>query len=228
VRERIALAAERSSRNADAVTLITVTKSVQVERIREAIAAGATHLGENRVQEAQAKFAKPGTQIADGIGMDNLTLHMIGSLQRNKAHDAAALFDWIHSTDSSQLLAALDKASQDTRAGKPLPVLLQANLTGEPTKSGVGAGALSTLAAALAGCQNLVGAGLMTIARLGADEIELHNTFAKLRRLLDELRATHPGDWQHLSMGMSNDYEIAIQEGATMVRLGRAIFGERK
>ena len=151
IRENIARAAERSGRDESAITLIAVTKTVHVERIREAIAAGVTHLGENRVQEAQAKFAGRGMPIADKVSMDGITLHMIGSLQRNKAHDAVALFDWIHSVDRPELVVALDKAAADERGGAPLPVLLEVNLTNEPTKSGVSAEELPRLADALAG-----------------------------------------------------------------------------
>ncbi len=228
IRENIASATERSGRDESDVTLIAVTKTVPVERIREVIAAGVTHLGENKVQEAEIKFVGRGTSIADKMSMDGIMLHMIGSLQRNKVHDAAALFDWVHSVDRPQLVAALDKAAADERGGQPLSVLLEVNLTGEPTKSGVSAEELPKLADMLASCEHLRGMGLMTIARQGASQAELHDTFGKLRQLLSSLRHTHPGDWQHLSMGMSGDYEVAIEEGATMVRLGRAVFGERK
>jgi PLP dependent protein len=218
VSERIVRAAERSGRVASDITLVAVTKTVAPERIMEAIAAGVTHLGENRVQEAEAKFA-PGSPVPRA----GLTLHMIGTLQRNKARRAAALFDRVHTVDRLELAHALDAASTE----KPLPVLLEVNLTGEPSKSGVSPADLPGLAGALAGCAHLRPVGLMTIARLGAPEGELRRTFAGLRDLLERLRAGHPGDWRHLSMGMTGDYEIAIEEGATIVRLGRALFGER-
>ena len=217
VNERIARAAERSSRAASDVTLVAVTKTVTPERIVEAIAAGVTHLGENRVQEAEAKFAPVGRVPRDG-----LTLHLIGTLQRNKARRAAALFDWVHTIDRPELAGALDSA-----VAKPLPVLLEVNMTAETSKSGVAPGDLPALAGALAGCAHLQPLGLMTIARLGATEAELRRTFVGLRGLLERLRADYPGDWRHLSMGMTDDYEIAIEEGATIVRLGRALFGER-
>ncbi|HET9495285.1 MAG TPA: YggS family pyridoxal phosphate-dependent enzyme [Chloroflexia bacterium] len=216
VSERIARAAERSGRLPSDVILVAVTKTVATERILEAIAAGVTHFGENRVQEAEAKYG-PG-----GIPREGLTLHMIGTLQRNKARRAAALFDWVQSVDRPEIARALDSA-----AAKPLPVLLEVNLTGEPSKSGVAPGDLPALAGAVTACARLRPVGLMTIARLDAPEAELRRTFAGLRDLLEKLRSTHPGDWRHLSMGMSDDYEIAIEEGANIVRLGRAIFGER-
>ncbi len=217
VSERIARAAERSGRTASDVTLVAVTKTVTPERIMEAIAAGITHLGENRVREAEARFAPGGPVPRAGM-----TLHMIGTLQRNKARRAAALFDWVHTVDRPELARAIHAAASAT-----LPVLLEVNMTGEPSKSGVAPGDLSALADALAACAHLRPLGLMTIARLGAPEAELRRTFAGLRDLLERLRTDHPGEWRHLSMGMTDDYEIAIEEGATIVRLGRALFGER-
>jgi PLP dependent protein len=226
VRERIARTAERSGREAGSVTLVAVTKGVAVGRIVEAVDAGVAHLGENRVQEARAKYAPRGTRVADGgnVGRDDITLHMIGSLQRNKAGDAASLFDWVQSVDRPELAEALEKAAAAERAGEALPVLLQVNVTGEASKSGVAPEGLARLADAVAACPHLRGSGLMAIARMDAGESELRRTFATMRELLEGLRRSHPGDWLHLSMGMSDDYEIAIEEGATMVRVGRAIF----
>jgi PLP dependent protein len=228
VKEGMARATERSGRPANAVTLVAVTKLVPIERILEAVREGITDFGENRVQEAEAKFAAPGETASEKASREGIRLHMIGTLQRNKARHAASLFDWVHSVDRPELAEALDKAVESERPqDRPLPILLQVNLTEEPTKSGVSAADLPRLADALANCAHLKAEGLMTIARLGATEAELHRAFGTLRHLLDDLRRTHPGDWRHLSMGMSDDYEIAIEEGATMVRIGRAIFGER-
>ena len=231
VRERMARAAERSGRALSDVTLVAVTKTIVVDRIRAAIEAGAVHVGENRVQEAEAKFEEcvvAGIDT-DKVSREGITLHMIGGLQRNKARRAAELFDWIQSVDRVELLGALEKARAEGGKSQPLPVLLEVNTTGEEAKSGITPAELPRLADALAGCPHLRGMGLMTIARFGADEKELRSTFASLRRLLDALKESHPGegDWKHLSMGMSDDYECAIEEGATMVRLGRAIFGAR-
>jgi pyridoxal phosphate enzyme, YggS family len=236
IQERMARAAERSGRAPDAVTLVAVTKTISVDRIRAAIEAGAVHLGENRVQEAAGKFEEigaEGTSInADKVSRAGITLHMIGGLQRNKARRAVGLFDWIQSVDRPELLDALESAKADESVGPLpllLPVLLEVNVTGEKTKSGITPAELPRLADALAACQHLRGVGLMAVARLGAGEKELRSTFAGLRQLLDTLKETHPhaGDWKHLSMGMSDDYEYAIEEGATIVRLGRAIFGAR-
>jgi pyridoxal phosphate enzyme (YggS family) len=211
------------------VALVVVTKTVPVERIREAVEAGVTHIGENRVQEAEAKFVAHGSAHAEGkVGRQGLTLHMIGSLQRNKAKRAAELFDWVQSVDRVELLPVLDRAACELGRGA-LPLLLEVNTTSEPAKSGVAPADLAALVGALAGYEHLRGMGLMTVARLGAGEAELRDTFRNLRRLLEGLRETHgaAGEWKHLSMGMSDDYEIAIEEGSTMVRLGRAVFGER-
>jgi pyridoxal phosphate enzyme (YggS family) len=233
IRERITLAAGRSGRTSDAVTLVVVTKTIPVDRIQAAIEAGAVNLGENRVQEAEAKFEEsnaPGTNInTDKISRAGITLHMIGGLQRNKARRAVGLFDWIQSVDRPELLAALESAGAEQERTEPLSVLLEVNMTGEAAKSGITPAELPGLADALAACPHLRGMGLMTVARLGANEKELRSTFASLRHLLDMLKVGHPhaGDWKHLSMGMSDDYEYAIEEGATIVRLGRAVFGPR-
>jgi pyridoxal phosphate enzyme (YggS family) len=151
---------------------------------------------------------------------------MIGTLQRNKAREAVRFFDIVHSVDRPELAQALEHALSEEPTARKLPVLLQVNSTAEPTKSGVSPEALQDLAAALSRCPHLQPAGLMTIARLGADEVELRGTFSLMRRLLEGLQPSFP-TMQHLSMGMTDDYEIAIEEGATMVRIGRAIFGER-
>lgn len=232
VRERIARAAEKSGREAQAVRLIAVTKTMPVERIREAIEAGLTEFGENRVQEAEMKFAMADTNASEAIDdgkvvRRNITLHLIGSLQRNKARQAADLFDCIQSVDRVELVHALDKSYAERLGKQKLPVLIQVNLTREESKSGVSPANLPTLADSILVSDNLQGAGLMTIARLGADERELRHTFATLRFLLDDLRHSHSADWTELSMGMSDDYEVAIEEGATVIRLGRALFGAR-
>ncbi len=232
VRERIARAAEQAGREAQSVRLVAVTKTVPVARISEAIEVGLSEFGENRVQEAAEKFAlhitEPGDAVNQGkIARDSITLHFIGSLQRNKARHASALFDCIQSVDGVELVEALDRGYTVPPGGQKLPILLQVNVTGEASKSGVPPAGLNALADAVSGSNNLRGVGLMTIARLGANESELRDTFATLRSLLDGLRRNHAGDWTELSMGMSDDYEIAVEEGATIIRLGRALFGIR-
>ncbi|MEO8285561.1 MAG: YggS family pyridoxal phosphate-dependent enzyme [Chloroflexota bacterium] len=229
IREKIERAAERTGRSADDIILVAVSKTVPIAAIQSAISAGITHLGENRVQEAYEKFALPGDVAEGKIGRDGITLHMIGTLQRNKANRAAALFDYVQSVDRAELAWSLEKAAAVERGGQPLPVLLEVNLTGEASKSGISPQDLPKLADVVSGCSHLSGMGLMTIARQDAGEKELRATFSTLRNFLDTLRAHYPSpnNWQHLSMGMSGDYELAIQEGATIIRLGRAIFGER-
>jgi hypothetical protein len=137
------------------------------------------------------------------------------------------MFDWVQSIDRPELAETLNRACADQRPTEPLPVLLEVNLTGEPGKSGVAPEALPGLADAVTACPHLHPTGLMTIARMDAQEPELRRTFSNLRTLLETLKRNHPGDWTHLSMGMSDDYTHAIAEGATMIRLGRALFGAR-
>jgi pyridoxal phosphate enzyme (YggS family) len=229
VRERIARACERAGRSADEVRLLTVTKTVSVPNIVKVIDAGVRLLGENRVQEAMSKYAprSPGVW-ADKVGHEAIELHMVGTLQRNKARHAAHMFDAVQSLDRPELADALERAIADINPAQVLPVFIEVNVTGEATKSGVTPSAVHALAEHLAGCGHLRGVGLMTVARFGADERELRETFSGLRGVLDEVRARHGGQWSELSMGMSDDYEIAIEEGSTLVRLGRAIFGERQ
>ncbi len=229
IKANIERAAERSCRSASDVIMVAVSKTVPIERIRGAIQAGVTHLGENRVQEAEQKFVLPGETNEERIARTDITLHMIGSLQRNKARRAAALFDWVQSVDRIELALDLEKtlAEASRKNERLMPVLLEVNLTGETSKSGISRQELPSLAETLAACTHLQGMGLMTIARKDATDKELRHTFSTLRGLLEELRSNYPGHWQHLSMGMSNDYELAIEEGATIVRVGRAIFGER-
>ncbi len=229
VRERIARAAETAGRPAEDVTLVGVSKTQPVDRILQAVEAGVTVFGENRVQEAIAKFAARETSVQDGslVPRGGIALHMIGTLQRNKAKHAARHFDCIQSVDSLPLARDLDAAAQRERGGEALPVLLEVNVTGEASKSGVSVEELHRLVEEVQSCDNLRCTGLMTIARLGAGDRELRETFARLRLLLEHMKQSYPGDWRHLSMGMSDDFEYAIEEGATLVRVGRAIFGER-
>jgi hypothetical protein len=229
VQERIARAAERAGRPAEDVTLVAVTKTQPVDRILQAVEAGVSVFGENRVQEAIAKFVGRDTGAEDGslVPRQNISLHMIGTLQRNKARHAAQHFDCIQSVDNLQLAHGLDVAAGRERGGEPLPVLLEVNVTGEASKSGIGVEELPRLAGEMESLGNLRCTGLMTIARFGAGEKELRETFARLRLLLGVMEQSYDGDWRHLSMGMSDDFEYAIEEGATLVRVGRAIFGER-
>ena len=183
----------------------------------EAYALGLRHFGENRVQVAKAKF---------GAGRpDDLTLHLIGSLQTNKAREAVALFDLVHSVDRASLIEALAGAA--AKAGRRLPLLLQVNIAGEESKQGCAPGEAEALALAVAAQPSLELRGLMTIAPLVATPEEARPVFRGLRQLRDDLQSAHPElRLPDLSMGMTNDFPVAIEEGATIVRVGRAIFAE--
>jgi pyridoxal phosphate enzyme (YggS family) len=215
-RRRIAAAAERAGRDPASVRLVAVSKTVAAERVAEAVAAGVTDLGENRVQDAAAK--RP--QLPDGVRW-----HMVGHLQTNKAARAAATFAVVHSVDSVRLAETL-AARRPAGLGE-LEVLLEVELTGLPGHTGLLPGGLEEAVAAIAGLGGLRLRGLMTMAPPVADPEEARPVFAALRRMRDGLEQRAGGALPELSMGMSGDFEVAVEEGATMVRLGRAIFGER-
>jgi pyridoxal phosphate enzyme (YggS family) len=217
VHQGIALAATRAGRPATAVTLIAVSKTMDAATVRAAALAGIGDLGENKVQEAAAKIA----ELSDV----SLRWHLIGHLQRNKAKRAAELFDMIHTIDSLELATALSHHAAGR--ARPLQVLAQVNVSGEATKEGFDPRTLRDEAAALAALPHLQWRGLMTIAPATDDEAPLRAVFAATRRLQEELAAGFGDGWDALSMGMTNDYPLAIAEGATHVRVGRAIFGER-
>ena len=213
-------AAVRSGRDPASVRLVGATKGVDADRVRAAVAAGLRELGENRVQEALPKIR------AVGPGP---RWHLIGHLQQNKARLASEHFEVIHSIDSPAIAHAVDRAL--TRSGAPhrrVAVLIEINVAGEPTKHGVRPEAADALVATTAACSGLVPVGLMTVAPMAADAETVRPVFRRLRELRDRLRAGIGGEgFRELSMGMSDDFEVAIEEGATMVRIGRAIFGER-
>jgi PLP dependent protein len=232
VRERIQLAARRAGRSPDDVRLVGVTKTHPPELVAQALDAGLTEFGENRVQEAEAKIA------ALDAARHRLTWHLIGHLQSNKARRAAALFDLIHSVDSLKLAQALDRHVADTRDRAPRDVLLQVNVSGEASKEGFGLARWEDSAEALdpflADVEQILALphlrvrGLMTVAPWGPSPEHARPTFSSTRRLRDLLARRFPAaEWTHLSMGMTDDFETAIEEGATIVRVGRAIFGAR-
>jgi pyridoxal phosphate enzyme (YggS family) len=220
VRERLAAAAVACGRNLDDITLIAVGKNFPQDCIAEAVAAGQRHFGENRVQEAAGKI--PHFHAAQG-----LTWHMIGHLQTNKSQRAAELFDVIHSVDSIKLAQKLSQAA--LTIGKSLAVLIQVDLGHETTKFGAERSQAAEIAGAILDLGGLRLDGLMTIPPFFEDAELSRPYFAALRQLRQSLEDERPGllGRGHLSMGMSNDFEVAIQEGATMVRVGTAIFGER-
>ena len=210
VRERIAAAAERAGRRADDVLLIAVSKTVEVERVREAIEVGVTALGENRVQEAKAKFAVLGHRVP---------WHLIGHLQTNKVKDALALFDVVHSIDRLEVAREIERRAAG--AGRPIDVLLEVNVGNEASKSGFVPDAVAAALDAIAGMAHLKVRGLMAIPPIVERAEDSRPSFKALRAL-----AQRHGLGE-LSMGMSGDFEVAVEEGATMVRVGTAIFGPR-
>ena len=219
VRERIARAAGRAGRDPAGIRLVAVSKAFPADCVRAAAAAGQLHFGENKVQEALEKM-RATSDLA-------LAWHLVGHLQSNKARKAAAHFDAIHSVDDSALVARLEEAA--AAAGRRLELLVQVDLTGEPTKRGVHPERLAAVLAAARGSSAVRLTGLMLLPPAVADPEASRPHFAALRRLRDDLVA-HGQDAStlaQLSMGMSHDFEVAIEEGATMVRVGTAIFGPR-
>ncbi|HEU5101817.1 MAG TPA: YggS family pyridoxal phosphate-dependent enzyme [Roseiflexaceae bacterium] len=246
VRERIAAAARRAGRSPEQVRLVGVSKTHPAELVAQALAAGLHDFGENRVQEAEPKIAA----LAADRGA--ITWHLIGHLQSNKARRAAALFDVIHSVDSLHLAEALTRGVRGWELGvagkspnpqlptpNSLPILLQVNVSGEASKDGFAlAGweqrpqvrdAFFEQVERLLALPALRVDGLMTIAPWGEDPEAARSTFRSARQLRDALAQRFPvADWSALSMGMTDDFEVAIEEGATIVRVGRAIFGARQ
>ena len=217
VRRRIAAAARRAGRDPEGVRLVGVGKTVPAERIREAIEAGLTDLGENRVQEARDKAGR----LPAGVRW-----HLVGHLQGNKAAHAARLFHVVHSIDSADLLRRLDQAAG--REGRSIEALVQADLAREPTKHGAPEEALEGILEAAAGCAAVAVRGLMILPPYDPDPENSRPFFRRLRGILEDAARRHPRlGLAELSMGMSEDFEVAIEEGATLVRVGRALFGDR-
>jgi len=219
VRSIIAEAASRVGRAPEEITLVAVSKTMPVELVQMAYNLGVTDFGENRVQEALPKIASFHPQ--------GLRWHMIGHLQSNKAGKVVNPFYCVHSVDSLHLAQTLSRHAGEQ--GKLLPVLLQINVSGEASKEGMPLAGTSELARQIVVLPYIQVEGLMTIAPLVEDPEQVRPAFRKLRLVRDQLRAELPVcSWQHLSMGMTGDYSVAIEEGATIVRIGRAIFGERE
>jgi len=221
VRARLAAAAGSSNRSVEEITLVAVSKTHPAEAVRAAMAAGLDNFGENRVQEAESKIP--------AVGRTAARWHLIGHLQSNKARRAVELFDCIHSLDSPELAQRLNRMC-DQLDRQELPVLIQIDLGHEATKTGIAEKDVSELVAALRECPRLRLTGLMTLPPFFDEAERVRPYFRRLRELRDDLKAQgafgdYPGE---LSMGMTHDFEIAIQEGATMVRVGTAIFGERE
>lgn len=216
IRHRIAGAAERSGRSPAAIRLIGVTKTVDTESVRKAVEAGLEDVAENRVQEAERKI--------DAI-TGNVRWHLVGHLQRNKAARAVARFDRLHAIDDFELANVV--ARHAVQAGRVVPALVQVNVTGEGTKHGVSPADARELLERIAGLDGIAVDGLMTIGPLEGGAAAAQRCFAETRGLRDRLEGVLGRALPELSMGMSGDYEMAIAEGSTMVRIGTALFGAR-
>lgn len=217
VRGRIEAAARRAGRTRESVTLVGVSKTVPADRVREAVAAGLADLGENRVQEAREKIGPVGP---------GPRWHLVGKLQSNKANQAARIFDVVHSIDGVDLLDRLERGAR--AAGRRIEALVQADLAGEATKSGAAPGSIDAILERAAGCEAVAVRGLMILPPYEEDPERARPWFRRLRELRESLARRHARlDLGELSMGMTGDFEVAIEEGATLVRVGRALFGER-
>jgi hypothetical protein len=232
VKDRIAEAAVKAKREPSEVTLIAVTKTAAPEQVREILTLGVTDLGESRVQVLTQRagqineFFQRRLGKAEGEGApDKIRWHMIGHLQRNKVKAALPLVHMVHSIDSLRLAEELDV--QCAKLGRRLPVLLQINASEESQKYGVAVGASVHLAEQIDSMPNLQFSGLMTMGPLEDDKAKIRHAFTRTREIFEELRWHKIGgaSLKHLSMGMSHDFEIAIAEGATMVRIGSELFG---
>lgn len=221
IKDSIAAASKRAGRRESDITLVAVSKTHPADLIKEAIQLGITEFGENRVQEAESKISE--------IGRKSLRWHLIGHLQANKARKAVNLFDVIHSIDSVTLVERLDALAIEAERSD-LEVLVQVDLGGELTKSGAAPDQLAEIVDAVNSSESLRLTGLMTLPPLFDDPEQTRPYFRRLREIRDGLK--HAGafgaDIGHLSMGMTNDFETAIEEGATMIRVGTALFGSRR
>ena len=220
VRARVGAAAQRSGRKPDEVRLIAISKTHPASVIKQVCQLGATDFGENRVQEAEGKIAE--------IGREQVRWHLVGHLQANKARRAVSLFDVIHSVDTLDLAKRLDRLCVE-EGRDSLPILIQVDLGHEETKSGIDELELTHLVEALGPLTHLKLIGLMTLPPFFDDPEQSRPFFRRLRELRDELnqRGAFGDRTGELSMGMTHDFEVAIEEGATMVRIGTAIFGSR-
>jgi len=237
VQRRIAEAASRAGRDSTEIILVAVTKMFTVSHVQAAYELGVRHFGENRVYEAADKIPIVNQWLEEKLTLWPITWHMVGHLQSRKARDAIQLFDVIHSVDSLKLAQRLDHLRG--AEGKTMPILLEANVSGEEGKYGFALERWAedekqrerffAIVEKILALPQVEVQGLMTVAPIVADPEEARPHFECLRRLRDALAERFPGEhWRHLSMGMTDDFEVAIEEGATMVRIGRAIFGERR
>lgn len=225
VKHNIAQAAKKSGRRPEDITLVCVTKEATIEQARQAIACGITDIGENRVQDALVKYAALRGTMDDGRG--TIRWHFIGHLQTNKARKAVEIFDLIHSIDSFHLADGISKDA--AKINKAQDILIQVNTSGEQSKFGVSPERTIALLKQMIPLNNIRVLGLMTIAPLTDDPEETRPYFRKLKQLSEKIKdflrvTSHESAKTVLSMGMSQDYQVAVEEGATMVRIGSAIF----
>lgn len=214
VRGRMEKACARAGRDPGGVRLVAVTKTVDAGRIREVVDAGVRDFGENYVQEARVKI--------DAVGAaGGARWHMIGHIQSNKIKYIPGLFDCVHTVDRTSLLDGLE------RHGKPMDILFEVNLSAEETKSGTDLDGLKKMLERVSGLEHLRPVGLMTMPPYTANPEDVRGIFRQLREVRDAVNAQFGLAMKELSMGMSSDFEVAIEEGATMVRIGTALFGER-
>jgi len=230
VQARIAAAAQRAGRDPAEITLVAVSKMHPAEAVVAAYRAGLRVFGENRVEEAGPKAAAVAAMLDNPSSVvrrpsSTVEWHMIGHLQSRKAEDVLPWASMVHSVDSVKLAGRLSRVCQT--AGRELSILLEVNVAGEASKNGLTPAALPEAVEAIAALPGLRVRGLMTMAPIVPDPEAARPVFAGLHRLRDDMARRFPAlDWRHLSMGMTDDFEVAIEEGATMVRIGRAIFGE--
>lgn len=217
IEERIAAACARAGRRVEDVALIAVSKTQRPEAVAEAAALGLRLFGENKVQEARAKISLCPNQIE---------WHLIGHLQTNKAKLAAQLFEMVHSVDSERLVHTLNEAAE--QAGRSLRILLEVNVSGEGSKFGLKPDDVAAVIETANACPRLIVQGLMTMAPFAPEAEKARPYFRQLRLLRDRLAGETGTPLEHLSMGMSGDFDVAVEEGATLVRIGTLLFGERK
>ena len=226
VKENIAQACERSGRDADSVSTIIVTKTVEFEQIREVVENGYIELGESRTGHLKQVAGEVDEYLKANAGKEELpdavNWHMIGHLQRNKVKQAMPFVNMIHSVDTLRLAEEVSQAA--IKFDKTIRVLLQVNCSGESQKYGVPVGAAIHLADQMMTMPKIKLVGLMTMAALTKEEVVIRKCFIRAREVFEDIRKEIGRDFEHLSMGMSNDYEIAVEEGATILRIGSAIF----
>jgi hypothetical protein len=245
IQDRLAAACARAGRHPADVTLVAISKTFSAEAILETYRLGLRHFGENRIEEAESKISNVEGQISNlqppisnlqppiSNLQSEITWHLVGHLQSRKARQAVECFDMIHSVDSVKLASKLSRLCVER--GRVAPILLECNVSGEASKAGFRVTNAAERAGWLAEVETLLALpgvrveGLMTVAPLAAAPNAARPFFRTLRELRDQARARWPqSEWRHLSMGMTDDFEVALEEGATLVRIGRAIFGERR